>query len=133
MKKTHSVLLRTSLGVALAAIAILSCDSGGSGETSAVAPPSNQGDAAARVSETALAAQFLRIKTASGRFRSMQGRYPTSVSELVDEGLIHPGQELDPWGNPFVLQVDGAELTVLSYGADGKPGGVEHNADRSTR
>ncbi len=37
----------------------------------------------------------------------------------------------DPWGQPYVYMNPGtrAEVDVLSYGADGKPGGEGYNAD----
>ncbi len=37
----------------------------------------------------------------------------------------------DPWGQPYVYMNPGtrADIDVLSYGADGKPGGEGYNAD----
>jgi hypothetical protein len=51
----------------------------------------------------------------------------------VDAGHIHPGQELDPWGTPFALEVDSGTLVITSYGADKKPGGTAENGDRISR
>jgi general secretion pathway protein G len=39
---------------------------------------------------------------------------------------------LDPWGRPFILKVPGEknyDFDVISYGADGKPGGTDEDAD----
>lgn len=39
---------------------------------------------------------------------------------------------LDPWGNPYMLIVPGQvhfDFDVVSYGADGQPGGTGENAD----
>ena len=39
---------------------------------------------------------------------------------------------LDPWGRPFVLVIPGrknVDFDVMSYGADGQPGGEGENAD----
>jgi len=39
---------------------------------------------------------------------------------------------LDPWGNKYVLVVSGsrnADFDIVSYGADGRPGGEDENAD----
>lgn len=39
---------------------------------------------------------------------------------------------LDPWGNKFILVIPGqknVDFDVVSYGADGKPGGDGENAD----
>lgn len=37
----------------------------------------------------------------------------------------------DPWDHPYIYRIPGekAELDLLSYGADGKLGGVDENAD----
>jgi len=52
------------------------------------------------------------------------------LQALIDDGHIHPGQELDPWGTPFALRVEGSDLIITSYGADKKPGGEDENRDR---
>lgn len=39
---------------------------------------------------------------------------------------------LDPWGHPFVLKIPGernVDFDIISYGADGQPGGTDENAD----
>jgi len=39
---------------------------------------------------------------------------------------------LDPWGKPFMLQIPGKQnfdFDIVSYGADGQPGGDGDNAD----
>ncbi len=38
---------------------------------------------------------------------------------------------LDPWGNEYQYTSDGQSFTILSYGADGKPGGTGNAADIS--
>lgn len=41
----------------------------------------------------------------------------------------------DPWGNPYNYQSPGSngrEFEIVSYGADGKPGGTESSADLSS-
>jgi general secretion pathway protein G len=39
----------------------------------------------------------------------------------------------DPWDYPYIYRIPGekAEFDLLSYGADGRPGGTEENADIS--
>lgn len=93
-------------------------------------PDLSSTDSASRISETALAANFLRIRTAASKYRAVHGSFPDSVQALVDEESLHPGQELDPWGTPFVLTNDGGVLVITTYGADKKPGGENANADR---
>lgn len=39
---------------------------------------------------------------------------------------------IDPWGNPYVLEIPGrggAAFSIVSYGADGRPGGEGSDAD----
>ena len=96
-------------------------------------PKLSSSQAAGRISETALTAHTLRIRQAAATYRSVNGAYPETVQALVDDGHIHAGQELDPWGTPFALQVDSGTLVVTSYGADKKPGGEDENRDRVSR
>jgi hypothetical protein len=93
-------------------------------------PEVSPAQAAGRISETALTANFLRIRKAASTYRSLNGAYPDTVQALIDDGHIHPGQELDPWGTPFALRVEGSDLIITSYGADKKPGGEDENRDR---
>lgn len=96
----------------------------------AVEAPQNSADAAGRISDTALKAHFLRIRMAADKFRSVNGAYPTDVSQLVESGFIHPGQHLDPWDRPYALHTEEGRLVITSYGADGEPGGTHENQDR---
>ena len=46
--------------------------------------------------------------------------------------LQNSDQLLDPWGRPFMLLVPGkknVDFDIVSYGADGQPGGEGDNAD----
>ena len=47
----------------------------------------------------------------------------------LDRRKIEP----DPWGNPYIYISPGElnEYDIISYGADGVPGGEKHNADIS--
>ena len=92
------------------------------------------------------------LQAALRLYKIDQGRYPTQAQGL--EALIaQPTQEpvpsrypqggyleatvmpVDPWGNPFVYLIPGRageSYEVISYGADGAPGGVEYDADLSS-
>lgn len=35
----------------------------------------------------------------------------------------------DPWGEPYIYEVNGDEIRVISYGRDKVPGGVDEDAD----
>lgn len=48
---------------------------------------------------------------------------------------LKPDQLLDPWNTPFYIVVpgpDGNPYEIVSYGADGQPGGTDENADLSS-
>ena len=58
---------------------------------------------------------------------------PGDVAEENWEPYVQSAEALlDPWGNPFVLRIPGeknVDFDVVSYGADGRPGGEGENAD----
>lgn len=81
-------------------------------------------------------------------YRRDVGQYPTTVQGLAalwQQPTAEPRPTMwrgpyipkalvrDPWDHPFVYrsprEANPATYDLLSYGADGKPGGVEANAD----
>jgi general secretion pathway protein G len=88
-------------------------------------------------------AQVELLGTALDTFRLDIGRYPTS-EEALDALMRRPGSlerwdgpylkkevPLDPWGKPYVYRSPGEHgpYDLLSYGADGVPGGEGDNRD----
>ena len=78
-------------------------------------------------------------------FHVTEGRWPTLDEGLnvlstgsatpADSYFLDAEQLLDPWGQAFVYITPGPDLRayeVLSYGADGKPGGDDVDADISS-
>ncbi|NOT31520.1 MAG: hypothetical protein HOP15_13820 [Planctomycetes bacterium] len=63
------------------------------------------------------------------------GLYPPSLEALVtpdENGVSYLGQDalpLDPWGNSYVYELRDEAPLVISYGADGVPGGEGPNTD----
>ncbi len=65
--------------------------------------------------------------------------YPTTeegLKKLVEEGKIKKRKDVlkDPWGNYYEYRSPGEndsknDYEIWSYGADGKPGGEEYDAD----
>lgn len=50
----------------------------------------------------------------------------------ADAFYVNPDQLLDPWDRPFVIIIPGPNehpYEIVSYGADGQPGGEGENAD----
>jgi general secretion pathway protein G len=90
--------------------------------------------------------QLANLSTALDSFRLDMGRYPTTEEGLdvlsVKKSSLKKwnGPYLtkklkgDAWDNPYVYKYpgkDGNEYELLSYGADGKEGGSDKNADIS--
>ena len=98
-----------------------------------------------RSKTTAARVQVKALETALETMRLDIGRYPTAAEGLPLLNSADPkavtgwygpylsgGLPADPWGRPYVYQpADGAnpEPKVMSYGADGKPGGEGPAAD----
>lgn len=66
------------------------------------------------------------------------GRFPDSIEALVQEDeqgesyLKQTQVPKDPWGNPYLYEAPPSgsrKYRVLSYGADGVPGGEKDDAD----
>lgn len=72
-------------------------------------------------------AELAAVAAAIEGHRAESGELPAGLSELeLDDTL-----RLDAWGHAYAYarSEDGASFTLVSYGADGKPGGEGANAD----
>jgi general secretion pathway protein G len=58
---------------------------------------------------------------------------PASIPEASWKPYVDSAKSLlDPWGRPFVLVIPGTvnyDFDIVSYGADGRPGGADEDAD----
>jgi general secretion pathway protein G len=77
------------------------------------------------------------IEEAAGLYKLDNGRYPTSLEQLVGPGKSQPEGYLpklpvDPWDNPYVMLSDGRHIEIKSLGADGAEGGEGWDADISS-
>lgn len=93
------------------------------------------------------AVQIADIEKAMELFKLDVGRFPTNEEGLdalatrpptVASGWSGPYLKgsipSDPWGKPYRYQASGANVEILSLGADAAPGGEGENADiRNTR
>lgn len=85
------------------------------------------------------AAQMQMLETSLDTYRLDLGRYPQKLEDLrINTGARWDGPyipkevPLDPWGNPYVYATPGKEgrpYSLMSYAADGQPGGTDDNAD----
>lgn len=90
--------------------------------------------------------QIKSLEEALGLYKLDNGTFPTTEQKL--EALVSQPQvgriptryreggylkkvPVDPWGNPYVYLSPGihGEYDIISYGADGEPGGEGNNAD----
>ncbi|MFQ5853006.1 MAG: type II secretion system major pseudopilin GspG [Candidatus Binatia bacterium] len=88
-------------------------------------------------------AQIELLGTALDTFRLDVGRYPTTQEGLEalrrqpgglerwDGSYLKKEVPLDPWGKPYVYRSPGEHgpYDLISYGADGLPGGERDNQD----
>jgi len=96
--------------------------------------------------KTAAQVQIKQLEGALNLFRLDNGFYPTTeqgIEALVTkpnispiplkwrEGGYIPKVPVDPWGKPFVYLSPGThgELDLVSYGAEGEPGGEGKDED----
>jgi general secretion pathway protein G len=87
-------------------------------------------------------AEIATIVKALNTYYGTYARYPTNdeglgaltkPTEKISEPLLD-GEPKDPWGNLYQYNAPGAKgpFEVMSYGADGRPGGDGANADISS-
>jgi general secretion pathway protein G len=72
-----------------------------------------------------------RLQTFLQAHHRILGRFPTEQEGFkpLVEGKLIAQVPADPWGRQYLYQYDGKKGRVLSYGADGQPGGSGENAD----
>jgi general secretion pathway protein G len=89
---------------------------------------------------SAAQAQIVHLKTALTSYNLAFGHFPTTAEGL--DALIHNEKRsfldavqvpLDPWDKPYVYTSEGPrQFKIISYGADGQPGGSSYDADISS-
>ncbi len=97
----------------------------------------NQADGARR---DAALSQISAIASALDTYRLDVGQYPDELQGLMENTAnraswngpyLNTDVPRDPWGFEFQYSVDGNTYTLMSYGADGRPGGEDNDADIS--
>jgi general secretion pathway protein G len=86
---------------------------------------------------TTAAVQISNIASALDSYRIDVGRYPESLEGLLENDTNRDAwagpymREVppDPWGNEYHYEVKDRDFDLLSYGADGAPGGEGDDAD----
>jgi len=97
----------------------------------------NQADSARR---DAVLSQISSLGSALDAYRLDIGQYPDSMEGLVRDNsgrstwngpYLRGELPVDPWGNEYQYESNGREYTLMSYGADGREGGEDNDADIS--
>ncbi|MEX1196417.1 MAG: type II secretion system major pseudopilin GspG [Pseudohongiellaceae bacterium] len=97
----------------------------------------NQADSARR---DAARSQISSLSSALDAHRLDTGRYPEALDGLLENTsgrsswngpYIRSDVPADPWGNPYEYSSDGRDFELMSYGADGREGGEDNDADIS--
>jgi general secretion pathway protein G len=93
--------------------------------------------------QKAAQSQIALFETAIDTYRLDLGKFPGADQGLMALRVRPEGEEkwdgpylpkeipLDPWGHPYEYRYPGehGDYDILSYGADGQPGGEDENAD----
>jgi general secretion pathway protein G len=79
-------------------------------------------------------AEISEIKKAVGIYQTLTGKTPESLEDLRQPQDKNGGDPIieigkDPWGNEYEFERTGRKVHVVSYGADGSPGGEGEDAD----
>lgn len=77
-------------------------------------------------------AQISAMSTTVEAYYMENGRYPENLSDLVGKYGLRQSQLKDPWGNDIIYRrpgEGGRDFDLISYGANGQPGGDGNNAD----
>jgi hypothetical protein len=61
------------------------------------------------------------VSRATEKYKAREGRLPETIDDLIPRDL--PVPIVDPWGVPVRYARNAGGFTVVSYGADGIPGG----------
>ncbi|XXF75979.1 type II secretion system protein GspG [Myxococcaceae bacterium GXIMD 01537] len=75
--------------------------------------------------------EIRRLQTFFQAHHRILGRFPTEqegFAPLIEAKLLASVPD-DPWGRPYVYRYDGKKSNVMSFGADGQPGGSGEDAD----
>jgi general secretion pathway protein G len=89
---------------------------------------------------SAAQAQISQFKTALTSYNLAFGKFPSSAEGL--DALVHNEKRSfldsdsipsDPWGKPYIYTSEGSrQFKIVTYGADGQPGGSGYDADISS-
>lgn len=82
---------------------------------------------------TAARTQIESLMAALQRYNIENGRFPDQEQGLeAVRSFLTKDIPLDPWGSPYIYRYPGehsSEPELISYGADGQPGGEGPNVD----
>ncbi|MGR3317800.1 MAG: type II secretion system protein GspG [Candidatus Anammoxibacter sp.] len=76
---------------------------------------------------------FMTIKRAAQMYEASEGKLPADIDTLISSGYLDKRSSLDKWGNVYKIEIDGNQVIVMTFGADGKKGGTGKDLDISSK
>ena len=128
-----SRIAHVALGIALSLC--LGCPQAGDQGTQKAVPNPGGGGVAGFVgsaNKVKLKTGMMAVLNAANAYKGTHGEAPPDVDVLIAEGLLAESQAQDLWDNDYEIVAEGPSLSVVSYGADGAPGGEGANQDWSS-
>lgn len=89
-------------------------------------------DSKAKAETSSIAQQVKLYMTEQGTSRLSDDFRLEVLLQRPDPYIENAEQLIDPWGNPYTIVIPGefnVDFDIVSYGADGRPGGEGENAD----
>lgn len=122
--------MRAILFALSAALTLTGCPAKEGGGSGGPIDPS-QNNAAGAGQRAQIRTTLASIEKAALTHSATKGQPPANLQELIDGGNWHDKDRKDPWGNDWVLVVEGGNVTAWTYGKDGQPGGAGEDEDYS--
>lgn len=120
--------LKSVLFATIAALALTGCPPKEQSAPSGPIDPS-QNNAAGAGQRSQIKTTLASIEKAAQTHNAAKGAPPANLQELIDGGNWADKDRKDPWGNDWVLVVEGGTVTAWTYGKDGKEGGTGEDED----
>ena len=122
--------MRHVLPCLLAAFALSGCPESGQTQKADVDPTA--ANAISGAVRAKIRGNLGNMKRACDQYMTKHGSYPSAAEQLIEANLVSEEAATDPWGAYFVIEEAAGSVRVVTYGADGAPGGEGRDADFST-
>ncbi|HBP21381.1 MAG TPA: hypothetical protein DEA08_26790 [Planctomycetes bacterium] len=128
MKRFASLVARPCAALVLSA-ALAGCPQSGGGAPTPKGVDTSANNALGAGARAKIRTTMQGIQKACTSYNAKKGEWPTSMDDLVTEGIWQEGQRADPWGNDYLIEIEGSTVRVSTLGADGEEGGEGRDTD----